>query len=100
MLASQISANLIRPYVLPQQLLRVLIEAQGQVVFVNSNQALRAPAGIGQSWRPNTMKAVGDSHEIKSMRMVCAGLFFFGDLQARVSGLSRRQRGVRTRRNG
>ena len=34
MLASQISANLIRPYVLPPQLLRVLIEAQGQVVFV------------------------------------------------------------------
>jgi NADP-dependent 3-hydroxy acid dehydrogenase YdfG len=29
-------------------MLRMLIATQGQVVFVNSNQALKAPAGIGQ----------------------------------------------------
>ena len=59
---SQIAANLIGPYALLQQLLRMLIEAQGQVVFVNSSQALRATAGIGQyAATKHAMKAVADS---------------------------------------
>ena len=60
--ASQIAANLIGPYALLQQLLPMLIEAQGQVVFVNSSQALRATAGIGQyAATKHAMKAVADS---------------------------------------
>ena len=60
--ASQIAANLIGPYALLQQLLRMLIEAQGQVVFVNSSQALRATAGTGQyAATKHAMKAVADS---------------------------------------
>jgi len=62
MFASQIAANLIAPYALLQQLLRLLIEAQGQVVFINSSQALRATAGIGQyAATKHAMKAVADS---------------------------------------
>jgi len=60
--ARQIAANLIGPYALLQQLLPMLIEAQGQVVFVNSSQALRATAGIGQyAATKHAMKAVADS---------------------------------------
>jgi len=60
--ASQIAGNLIGPYALLQQLLPMLIEAQGQVVFVNSSQALRATAGIGQyAATKHAMKAVADS---------------------------------------
>ena len=60
--ARQIATNLIGPYALLQQLLRMLIEAQGQVVFVNSSQALRATAGIGQyAATKHAMKAVADS---------------------------------------
>ena len=60
--ARQITANLIGPYALLQQLLPMLIEAQGQVVFVNSSQALRATAGIGQyAATKHAMKAVADS---------------------------------------
>ena len=62
MFASQIAANLIGPYALLQQLLPMLIGAQGQVVFVNSSQALRATAGIGQyAATKHAMKAVADS---------------------------------------
>src|SRR5271155_90269 len=46
--ARQIAANLLGPYALVQQLLPLLIEAQGQIVFINSTQGLRAAAGIGQ----------------------------------------------------
>jgi NADP-dependent 3-hydroxy acid dehydrogenase YdfG len=60
--ANQMAANLIGPYALLQQLLPMLIEAQGQVVFVNSSQALRATAGIGQyAATKHAMKAVADS---------------------------------------
>ena len=60
--ASQIAANLIGPYALLQQLLPMLIEEQGQIVFVNSSKALRATAGIGQyAATKHAMKAVADS---------------------------------------
>jgi NADP-dependent 3-hydroxy acid dehydrogenase YdfG len=60
--ANQIAANLLGPYALLQQLLPMLIEAQGQVVFVNSSQALRASAGVGQyAATKHAMKAVADS---------------------------------------
>jgi NADP-dependent 3-hydroxy acid dehydrogenase YdfG len=60
--ASQIAANVVGPYALLQQLLPMLIEAQGQVVFVNSSQALKATAGLGQyAASKHAMKAVADS---------------------------------------
>jgi NAD(P)-dependent dehydrogenase (short-subunit alcohol dehydrogenase family) len=60
--ARQIAANLIGPYALLQQLLPLLIEAKGQVVFINSSQALRATAGLGQyAATKHAMKAVADS---------------------------------------
>jgi NAD(P)-dependent dehydrogenase (short-subunit alcohol dehydrogenase family) len=60
--ARQIAANLVGPYALIQQLLPLLIEAKGQVVFINSSQALRAAAGVGQyAATKHAMKAVADS---------------------------------------
>jgi NAD(P)-dependent dehydrogenase (short-subunit alcohol dehydrogenase family) len=60
--ASQIAANVVGPYALLQQLLPLLIEAKGQVVFINSSQALRATAGVGQyAATKHAMKAVADS---------------------------------------
>jgi NAD(P)-dependent dehydrogenase (short-subunit alcohol dehydrogenase family) len=59
--ARQIAANLMGPYALLQQLLPLLIESKGQVVFVNSSQALRAAAGLGQyAATKHAMKAVAD----------------------------------------
>jgi NAD(P)-dependent dehydrogenase (short-subunit alcohol dehydrogenase family) len=58
----QIAANLLGPYALIQQLLPLLIDAQGQLVFVNSTQGLRAAAGVGQfAATQHAMKAVADS---------------------------------------
>jgi|HubBroStandDraft_4_1064222.scaffolds.fasta_scaffold35014_1 NADP-dependent 3-hydroxy acid dehydrogenase YdfG len=58
----QIAANVIGPYALLQQLLPLLIEAKGQVVFINSTQALKAAAGLGQyAATKHAMKAVADS---------------------------------------
>jgi NAD(P)-dependent dehydrogenase (short-subunit alcohol dehydrogenase family) len=60
--ARQIAANLIGPYALLQQLLPLLIEAKGQVVFINTTQALRAAAELGQyAATKHAMKAVADS---------------------------------------
>jgi NAD(P)-dependent dehydrogenase (short-subunit alcohol dehydrogenase family) len=60
--ASQIAANVVGPYALLQQLLPLLVEAKGQVVFVNSSQALKATAGLGQyAATKHAMKAVADS---------------------------------------
>jgi NAD(P)-dependent dehydrogenase (short-subunit alcohol dehydrogenase family) len=60
--ARQISANLLGPYALIQQLLPLLIEAQGQLVFINSTQGLKAAAGVGQfAATQHAMKAVADS---------------------------------------
>jgi NAD(P)-dependent dehydrogenase (short-subunit alcohol dehydrogenase family) len=60
--ARQIAANLIGPYALIQQLLPPLVEAKGQVVFINSTQGLRAAAGVGQyAATKHALKAVADS---------------------------------------
>jgi NAD(P)-dependent dehydrogenase (short-subunit alcohol dehydrogenase family) len=60
--ARQIAANLVGPYALIQQFLPFLIKAQGQVVFINSTQGLKAAAGIGQyAATKHAMKAVADS---------------------------------------
>ena len=58
----QMAANVVGPYALLQQLLPLLIEAQGQVVFINSTQALKAAAGLGQyAATKHAIKAVADS---------------------------------------
>jgi NAD(P)-dependent dehydrogenase (short-subunit alcohol dehydrogenase family) len=58
----QIAANVVGPYALLQRLLPLLIKAKGQVVFINSTQALRAAAGLGQyAATKHAMKAVADS---------------------------------------
>jgi NAD(P)-dependent dehydrogenase (short-subunit alcohol dehydrogenase family) len=60
--ASQIAANVLGPYALLYQLLPLLLEAKGQVVFINSSQALKATAGLGQyAATKHAMKAVADS---------------------------------------
>jgi NAD(P)-dependent dehydrogenase (short-subunit alcohol dehydrogenase family) len=58
----QIAANLVGPYSLIQRLLPLLIEAHGQVVFMNSTQGLRAAGEVGQyAATQHAMKAVADS---------------------------------------
>jgi len=58
----QMAANVLGPYALLQQLLPLLIEAKGQVVFVNSSQALKAAGGLGQyAATKHAMKAIADS---------------------------------------
>jgi NAD(P)-dependent dehydrogenase (short-subunit alcohol dehydrogenase family) len=60
--ARQIATNLIGPYALIQHFLPFLIRTQGQIVFINSTQGLRAAAGIGQyAATKHAMKAVADS---------------------------------------
>jgi NADP-dependent 3-hydroxy acid dehydrogenase YdfG len=60
--ARQIVANVLGPYALLQQLLPLLVKAKGQVVFINSTQALKAAAGLGQyAATKHAMKAVADS---------------------------------------
>ena len=58
----QIAANVVGPYALLQRLLPLLIKAKGQVVFINSTQAVRAAAGLGQyAATKHAVKAVADS---------------------------------------
>lgn len=58
----QYRANLRSPYVLTKALLPLLIETQGQVVFINSSQGLRAAAGNAQfAATQHGLKAVADS---------------------------------------
>jgi NAD(P)-dependent dehydrogenase (short-subunit alcohol dehydrogenase family) len=60
--ARQLAANLVGPYALVHRLLPRLIAAQGQVIFINSTQGLRAAAGVGQfAATQHAMKAVADS---------------------------------------
>jgi NAD(P)-dependent dehydrogenase (short-subunit alcohol dehydrogenase family) len=60
--ARQIAANLVGPYALIQRLLPLLIEAKGQVVFINSTQGLKATAEVSQyAATKHGLKAVADS---------------------------------------
>jgi NAD(P)-dependent dehydrogenase (short-subunit alcohol dehydrogenase family) len=61
-LARQIAANLIGPYSLLQRLLPLLVKAQGQIVFINSTQGIKAAAGVAHfAATQHAMKAVADS---------------------------------------
>jgi NAD(P)-dependent dehydrogenase (short-subunit alcohol dehydrogenase family) len=58
----QIAANLVGPYALVQELLPLLTRAQGQIVFINSTQGLKAGAGVGQyAATKHALKAIADS---------------------------------------
>ncbi len=60
--ADQIAANLLGPYALVQRLLPLLLKSQGQIVFMNSTQGLRAAAGVAQyAATKHALKAVADS---------------------------------------
>jgi NAD(P)-dependent dehydrogenase (short-subunit alcohol dehydrogenase family) len=60
--ARQVAANLLGPYALIQTLLPMLLRSQGQIVFVNSSQALRASAMVGQyAATMHATKAIADS---------------------------------------
>lgn len=60
--AEQIAANVVGPYALVQHLLPLLISTQGQIVFMNSTQGLRAAAGIGQyAATKHALRAIADS---------------------------------------
>lgn len=76
--ARQIAANLVGPYALIQQLLPLLIEAKGQVVFINSTQGLKAAAGVGQyAATKHALKAVADSlrDEVNASGVRVASIF-------------------------
>lgn len=58
----QIAANLLGPYALIRKLLPLLVRSKGQIVFINSTQALKASSGVGQyAATKHAMKAVADS---------------------------------------
>jgi NAD(P)-dependent dehydrogenase (short-subunit alcohol dehydrogenase family) len=74
----QIAANVIGPYALLQQLLPLLVESKGQVVFINSSQALKAGGGLGQyAATKHAMKAVANSlrDEVNSNGVRVTSLF-------------------------
>jgi NADP-dependent 3-hydroxy acid dehydrogenase YdfG len=61
-LLEQFRSNVLGPYALLQAVLPFLIVAQGQVVFVNSTQGLKASAGVGQfAATQHAMRALADS---------------------------------------
>lgn len=58
----QFRINLRGPYVLTKAMLPLLIASQGQIVFINSSQGLRAIAGSGQyAATKHGLKAMADS---------------------------------------
>jgi NADP-dependent 3-hydroxy acid dehydrogenase YdfG len=58
----QIAANVLGPYALIQMLLPTLVQSKGQIIFINSSQALRASATVGQyAATMHATKAIADS---------------------------------------
>ena len=58
----QIDTNLVGPYALLQAVLPLLVDSKGQVIFINSSQALRAAAEVGQyAATKHATKAIADS---------------------------------------
>jgi NAD(P)-dependent dehydrogenase (short-subunit alcohol dehydrogenase family) len=61
-LRAQLEANVTGPYALLRALLPRLQESEGQIVFINSSQALRAAAEVGQyAASKHALKAIADS---------------------------------------
>jgi NADP-dependent 3-hydroxy acid dehydrogenase YdfG len=58
----QMASNVLGPYALVRIVLPMLLQNQGQIVFVNSSQAIRAAASVGQyAATMHAMKAIADS---------------------------------------
>jgi len=58
----QIAANVCGPYALIQMLLPALVQSKGHIVFINSSQALKASATVGQyAATMHANKAIADS---------------------------------------
>ncbi len=54
--------NVLGPYALIRQIIPLLIDSAGDVVFINSSQALRASAEVGQyAATRHALKAIADS---------------------------------------
>jgi NADP-dependent 3-hydroxy acid dehydrogenase YdfG len=58
----QVAANVCGPYALVRTLLPILVRSKGHIMFVNSSQALRASATVGQyAATMHATKAIADS---------------------------------------
>jgi NADP-dependent 3-hydroxy acid dehydrogenase YdfG len=58
----QLAANVCGPYALIQTLLPILVQSKGHIMFINSSQALRASATVGQyAATMHATKAIADS---------------------------------------
>ena len=61
-LSQQFASNVLGPYALLRTVFPYLVQAQGQVVFINSTQGLKAMAGVGQfAATQHAMRALADS---------------------------------------
>jgi NAD(P)-dependent dehydrogenase (short-subunit alcohol dehydrogenase family) len=61
-LSQQFASNVVGPYALLVCASPYLVRAQGQVVFINSTQGVRAAAGVGQfAATQHAMRAIADS---------------------------------------
>jgi NADP-dependent 3-hydroxy acid dehydrogenase YdfG len=61
-LREQLTANVIGPYALLRAITPALIAGEGTVIFINSSQAIRASAAVGQyAATMHAMKAIADS---------------------------------------
>jgi NADP-dependent 3-hydroxy acid dehydrogenase YdfG len=86
----QISANVLGPYALIQTLLPTLLQSKGQVIFINSSQALRASATVGQyAATMHATKAIADSlrDEVNSRGVRVTSLYLgrtAGDRQQKI----------------
>jgi NADP-dependent 3-hydroxy acid dehydrogenase YdfG len=79
-LARQFAANVQAPYALPRAVLSLLVEASGQVVFINSTQGLAASPDVGQyAATQHAMRAIADSlREEVNQSGVRVALIFLG----------------------
>ena len=96
MFHQQMAANVLGPYALIQELLPALLQNRGQVVFINSSQALKAGGGVGQyAATMHAAKAVADSlrDEVNERGVRVMTLYLgrtAGDRQKRIFGLEGR----------
>jgi NADP-dependent 3-hydroxy acid dehydrogenase YdfG len=94
---SQFDTNVLGPYALVRELLPALIASQGQVVFVNSSQALKAASGVGQfAATMHAAKALADSlrDEVNAQGVRVMSLFLgrtAGERQQMIFSLEQRE---------
>lgn len=77
-LREQLEANVVGPYALIQALLPMLLAARGQILFINSSQALKATGAVGQyAATMHAAKAIADSlrDEVNERGVRVASLF-------------------------